>query len=255
MIDVPFRHPGHNQTILDFINTSNETKNDKDALNDLYHRSYAQMFQDVFALWYLNFKRDGYFVEFGATDGITISNTYFLEKEFNWKGIVAEPAVVFHEQLRNNRDCHVDTSCVWHTSNETLIFDQAAFPEWSCISSFLNEVDIPNRGGSTEYEVSTISLVDLLKKYDAPNVIDYLSLDTEGSELAILEVFDFSKYTVNFISVEHNDHSRDPSYRTALYDFLTNKNYIRVLTELSGCDDWYVRAELTTNLETVGKTS
>lgn len=52
----------------------------------------SQASQDVFALVANGFKRGGYFVEFGATNGKSISNTYVLEKEFGWTGIVAEPA-------------------------------------------------------------------------------------------------------------------------------------------------------------------
>jgi hypothetical protein len=58
------------------------------AINaDLLRSSKAQLRQDIFVLNELNFKRDGYFVEFGATNGVDLSNTYLLEKGYNWKGI------------------------------------------------------------------------------------------------------------------------------------------------------------------------
>ena len=53
-------------------------------------RSKAQLKQDLFVLATLNFKRNGYFVEFGATSGVDISNTCLLEFDFGWRGILAE---------------------------------------------------------------------------------------------------------------------------------------------------------------------
>ena len=55
-------------------------------------RSRSQLRQDIFVLCTLDFKRNGFFVEFGATNGVDLSNSYLLETEFNWTGILAEPA-------------------------------------------------------------------------------------------------------------------------------------------------------------------
>lgn len=60
----------------------------------ILEKSRSQLRQDLFVLTELNFKQNGYFVEFGATNGVDLSNTYLLEKEFNWSGILAEPARV-----------------------------------------------------------------------------------------------------------------------------------------------------------------
>src|ERR1017187_1984592 len=51
--------------------------------------SKSQLRQDLMVLSELDFKRGGYFVEFGATNGVTLSNTYLLEKEYGWTGILA----------------------------------------------------------------------------------------------------------------------------------------------------------------------
>lgn len=232
------------QSMDHFINTFNETVKDRIKLNELYHKSYAQLYQDVFVLWYLNFKDNGYFVDFGATNGVEISNTYMLEKDFNWQGIVAEPAKVWHKELKNNRNCYIDTNCVWNVSNQTIMFDEGSNSEWSCISEFVSDESRIMRGNSNEYSVNTISLNDLLEKYNAPTEIDYISLDTEGSELTILEAFDFSKYTVKFITCEHNDETEIKGYRNAIYSLLSSKGYDRIWTHLSAQDDWYVLKEL-----------
>ena len=65
--------------------------------------SKSELFQETYVLFKNNFKKKGYFVEFGAKDGIDFSNTLILEKKFNWKGILAEPAKIYHSKLKKNR--------------------------------------------------------------------------------------------------------------------------------------------------------
>jgi hypothetical protein len=98
-------------------------------------------------------------------------------------------------------------------------------------------------GNSSNYEVKTVSLLDLLKKYNAPKDIDYLSLDTEGSEIDILLAFDFDQYKVKFLTVEHNAKEEN---RQSIYTLLTSKGYDRVLKNISNWDDFYVLKEYNT---------
>jgi hypothetical protein len=79
-------------------------------------------------------------------------------------------------------------------------------------------------------------LNDLLLKYDAPKNMDYLSIDTEGSEFEILENFNFSKYSFKVITCEH---SYEPK-RDKIFELLTSKGYARVYEGLSKWDDWYI---------------
>ena len=79
------------------------------------------------------------------------------------------------------------------------------------------------------YEVETISLADLLVKYDAPTRIDYLSIDTEGSEYEILRDFDFDRYEFSVITCEHNH----TPMREALRALLRVNGYERKYEELS----------------------
>ena len=89
-----------------------------------FNLSKAQIFQDLFVLFLTNEKKGGYFVEFGATNGVTLSNTYCLEKSFGWDGILAEPARCWHAELNANRNCKIETNCVWDKSGEQLEFNE-----------------------------------------------------------------------------------------------------------------------------------
>lgn len=202
--------------------------------------SQSQHKQDLFVLSELGFKRDGYFVEFGATNGKDISNSWLLENTFGWKGIVAEPGIVWHEDLFKNRKCHIETKCVWSESGKTLTFNQTVNPDLSCINDYSNhDMWAYNRQNGKTYDVETISLNDLLAKYDAPTEIDYLSIDTEGSEFEILSNFDFDKYKIKVITCEHNH----TPMREFIQQLLAVYGYERKYTELSGVDDWFVLAE------------
>ena len=208
-------------------------------LRNLVGKSSAQLGQDLFVLSELNLKRNGYFVEFGATNGVDLSNTVLLEREFGWKGILAEPARVWHDALKRNRTCHIETRCVWSSSGSVLTFSEAEWAELSTISEYKSSDHHKNsRQQSHTYTVETISLIDLLKNHGAPETIDYLSIDTEGSELEILAAFDFDKYRFGFISCEHNF---TPA-REQILKLLTSHGYKRKFEDVSVFDDWYVRA-------------
>jgi FkbM family methyltransferase len=201
-------------------------------------RSHAQLFQDLLVLFLLDEKRSGYFVEFGAMDGIRWSNTFLLETDYGWNGIVAEPARSWHDALRRNRRCSVDQKCVWSKSGDALQFNETVQGEFSTIDSF-SRVDgnAAARQSGTRYMVEAISLRDLLHTHDAPMEIDYLSIDTEGSELSILASFFPDPHDVRIITVEHN-HTEQ---RSRIFDLLTSFGYRRLFAELSMWDDWYIK--------------
>jgi len=210
-----------------------------DFCTQYYQRSKAQLLQDLFVLHHLKEMRRGYFVEFGAGDGVHLSNTYLLDKEYGWTGILAEPAQGWQAGLRANRQCAIDRRCVWTRTGEQLEFNETALLDLSTLQRF-SETDghaQARRNGKT-YTVETISLNDLLAVHGAPRRIDYLSIDTEGSEYDILEAFDFSQYDIGVLTVEHNYTGQ----RDKLYRLLTCHGFTRVHETLSRWDDWYIRA-------------
>ncbi len=188
-------------------------------------------------LSHLDWKIDGYFVEFGATDGHLLSNTWLLEMEFGWTGILAEPAQIWHPALvASGRSARIEFDCVWDKTGEILQFDQTDVLELSTISSFAaSDHHRFRRKRRKQYEVKTISLNDLLVKHDAPSDMDFLSIDTEGSELKILESFDFNKYNFKVIACEHNFTDN----REKIFNLLQKNGYVRKFEAHSNFDDWY----------------
>ena len=226
--------PGQDLEVLRVIDDSNLR-----LMMPLLVRSNSQQHQDLFVLSETNFKKAGFFVEFGATDGINLSNTYLLETSFSWTGILAEPASVWNQKLLKNRpNSSIENRCVWSESNQIVLFNETYIPELSTIDSFssLDGNKLRRRSGK-KYEVKTISLNDLLRKHNAPKFIDYLSIDTEGSELEILKGFDFKEYTFRIITVEHNYSFQ----RELIFDLLSFNGYQRKYMNISYGDDFYVK--------------
>jgi len=205
--------------------------------------SSAQLLQDLLVVYFSRAKKTGYFVEFGATDGVLLSNSYLLEKKLGWQGVVAEPLPNWHERLRKNRSCHIDTRCVYSKSNETVLFRNTyEHPELAGVEKNLQQDNNSGfRRTFSTIEVPTVSLMDLLATYKAPNSIDYLSVDTEGSELEILSAFDFSAYKIALVTVEHNFID---DQRNALKNLLQRNGFVRVLESISRWDDWYLNASV-----------
>jgi hypothetical protein len=203
--------------------------------------TYSQNYQDVFALYETDYKKDGYFVEFGATDGVSISNTLLLQEKYGWTGILAEPNPYWHEALKKNRSCHISTDCVYSETGKEIEFIASNAPDLSSIKDLAakDEHEAVRNEGQTIL-VPTISLVDLLDKYEAPEEIDYLSIDTEGSEYVILKHFfdNPKKYSIKTITVEHNYLPED---RECIYALLIQNGYARKFPEFSRCDDFYTK--------------
>jgi FkbM family methyltransferase len=206
-----------------------------DHIEELKRKSVSQLGQDLWVLQRSKYKKDGFFVEFGATDGVLLSNTYLLEKEFGWKGICADPNPKFFEQLKVNRNCIVSNRCISGESGKIINFIFAdAFggdEVYSQEDSHKDKRDAYKVLGQTKL-IETISLNDFLVDLGAPVNIDYLSIDTEGSEYEILQALSFDRWNIRFISVEHNYRAR----REDIQLLMKEKGYS--LTEMKW-DDWY----------------
>lgn len=204
----------------------------------LRRASTSQLGQDLWVLERCGHKRSGFFVEFGAADGVLLSNSWLLETHMGWSGICAEPNPKFFERLQRNRRCQVTDACIGATTGEAIEFLLAE--EYGGMVSDMSRDHHAQRRQAYYAETSnrvrlvTESLDDLLRRLNAPREIDYLSIDTEGSELAILSAFPFDRWNIRLLTVEHN-FSAD---RERIHELLSAHGYERTEAQW---DDWYER--------------
>lgn len=189
--------------------------------------NYSQLGQDLKVVEFYNKKENGFFIEIGASNGIYLSNTYLLETVYKWKGICCEPIPSRYTELITNRPNSVCCDeAVYNQSDLTVIFDIAHNSDTA--SGIADNIDCHKNfvdANKSSIQVKTISLLDLLTKYNAPQFIEYMSLDTEGSEYEILKTFNFEKHIFGLIDVEHN--YVEPR-RSNIRDLLLSNGYIYI---------------------------
>jgi FkbM family methyltransferase len=200
------------------------------------HKSESQFLQDVFCALALGEKEGGFFVEIGVGSGQEISNTYMLEKHYGWSGLLVEPNRSFHESIATCRTATLDKRAAASITGKTLKFQE--------MIGMGEHSRIANTGGHVlkgveirEYAVETVSLTELLNEIGAPKVVDYLSLDTEGSEIDILKGIDFSSYVFKVMTIEHNF---DKATIVQFDAMLVPLGYRRVIPHISAVDAWYI---------------
>jgi FkbM family methyltransferase len=240
-----FEDNAHFKGVVDFLALFDYEK--ISSIIPLLGFSKSQVQQDLFVALMYDGKREGSFVEFGAADGKYLSNTYLLEKELSWRGVLSEPARQWKKILETNRSAYISNECVWSESGKFLKFVEAN--ELSTLDLFRkSDGHSRNRKFSKTYNVPTISLNDLLFKYSMPTEIDFMSIDTEGSEFEILENFDFDSHKVGILTVEHNY----TEARDKIYKLMKKNKYLRVKLEHSRFDDWYISEKLEQRVNELG---
>jgi len=201
--------------------------------------------QDKWALDILDNKENGYFVDIGAADGTKYNNTYVMEKEFKWDGICVEPNpnTRAFPSLVENRSCICDNVCIYNYEGEVdfvargrKISQSGVYKEDSnAVIKYMVE-----QKGHPLIKVPCITLFQLLEKNNAPKVIDYLNIDTEGSEWEILKDFDFSKYKFLTVTVKNNYSNESESVekvkRNKIRNLLDENGYILMQEEEWGED-------------------
>ena len=152
-------------------------------------------------------KRNGFFIEVGAADGVDQSNTVLLEKKFNWTGLLVEPIneqFNFCKKVRKNS--FVENCCLTsfeNSSKESEIYS-------SNLTSRIvgkNDLDENNKIEIVENN----NLDNLLKKYHIKNV-DIMSLDVEGYEIEVLNGYTDDKKVIEYLLVETWDFKKFSSY-------------------------------------------
>lgn len=209
---------------------------------------YSQSQQDKFVndIIFAN-KENGVFLDIGAHDGISYSNSFFFEKYLNWSGVCVEPNPPVYKKLVANRKAACYNVCIGNSNEVVKFMSISGYSEM--LSGMLSDYDakhihrieseIKEKGGSSE--IIDIEMIDVNTILDKEKIqqIDYCSIDTEGSELKIIKGFDFSKLDIKVIGIENNYNIQE------IKDILTNNNY-KFLVRI-GVDDFYIKDTLYTH--------
>jgi FkbM family methyltransferase len=207
------------------------------CLNNLKHKTFK--YKSINNLdrkieSYLNFN-NGFFVELGANDGISQSNSYYFEKYREWKGVLIEP--IPHNYLkclknRSKRSQVFCNACVSFEYKEKFV--EIIYSNLMSTSLGL-ETDIDNAENhaligkqfleedETNFNFGAVAnqLNNILFKANAPKQIDFLSLDVEGAELEVLKGINHNKYRFKFICIESRNIAK-------ITDYLSINNYYMI---------------------------
>jgi len=182
-----------------------------------------------------------FYVDVGANDGLIISNTAYFDLELGWKGICIEPHPSAFDKLKNNRPNSINLNLCVSNSEEVvdfLVIDGYA-EMLSGIKKFYHEDHLERINKEVEIhggkkQINKIQSKPLSKIFDEYNVkkIDYLSIDTEGSEYEVLNSIDFNEVDIRVISTENTS-------KKNITNFLKEKGY-----DFAGivcCDEIYFK--------------
>ena len=195
---------------------------------------------------------NGFFVDIGANDGITFSNTWTLETARGWTGICIEPMPRIFAELSTHRKCICVKGCVASTPG-LREFTQVTGPA-HMLSGLSDKIDKAHvarieresRHGGGPIEKITVACwtFNALMEEHKVRHIDYCSIDTEGCELEILKSIDFARFGANCYTVEDNDGVEQLSL------FMESKGYRMV--EKLGDDVVFVSREHLKKIKPIG---
>lgn len=199
---------------------------------------FSQYYQDMIAYLFLKRKADGFCIDIGAHDGVTLSNSYFFEL-LGWKCICIEPLPDIFLKLQKNRKCELINAAVTDKCIDGAVFTKVLGPDMlSGLNSDISNSHkkrIKSEKGTVEYiNVKTITFDAIMQNHPDVAHVDFLSIDVEGGELTILKTINFKKYSFGIITIENNEHGN------ILSKYMNEQGY-RVFCN-AGCDIMFIKA-------------
>lgn len=176
---------------------------------------------------------DGYFVELGANDGVSQSNSLNLEIRKNWRGVLVEPSpnnFLQCRKLRRKENYYFCNACVGFDYTERFVemvyadlmtVGSSVAPDLPDASSHLNSAQQFISDGECMFSFGAVArpLSDLLGEAGAPSRINFMSIDVEGAEMSVLRGIDFEQYTFDYILIEARSFS-------SVNNFLVSKGFV-----------------------------
>jgi FkbM family methyltransferase len=200
-------------------------------------------------LKYLNYK-DGFFIECGANDGITQSNTLLLEQKLNWRGLLIEAGTTNYLKCKTNRPkcIHENYALVNSNYKDSTVKGNFDNPSHNGLMNSINDIPeyfdeemifwhnkFKSENISNAVSINCCTLQYLLNKHNIQTV-DFFSLDVEGYEIEVLNGLDFDRVRPKFILMETTSLEY---YRCFTEEYMKSKNY-KLIDRLSINDALYM---------------
>jgi len=177
--------------------------------------------------------KNGFFVDVGAHDGVSINNTLYFDKNNNWTGINIEPIKSVYDRLVSNRPNNINLNCaVCNKDGETEFLCNTGYTEMisgikdTFDQRHLQRLENENRQMGSTTQVITVNTKKLETICDEHNIshIHYLSIDVEGAEFEVIKSINFDKVFIDVIGFENN--YNDVS--VPIVEYLENKNFVMI---------------------------
>jgi len=198
---------GYDQQLVDFIRShiSQPSAARPRQLAKPHNKDRSQAGQSVFVDKLLARRQHGFFVECGAFDGESLSNSLFFETQRNWTGLLIEANPNYHRSLLNkNRRAYVLRTCL-SSERRPITVRMLSAGVLSAISDNMHPSHLTAIGSlkkKTQVEINCFPLNMIMAALNISH-IDYLSLDVEGSELGVLSTVDWKRLYVDVLTVEY----------------------------------------------------
>jgi len=171
-------------------------------------KNYSQSGQDIFTYYICN-TNNGYFLDFGCSDPIFLNNTYLLELN-GWNGLMID---IDYESIMNCKKIRKSDSFLVDLKN--IIIDK-----------------------------KELKLIEFLKKYNCPKIIDYISFDVDEDTLNIMNKFPFNKYEFKCMTFEHDSYRVGNELKNYSRKIFTNFGYKLICSDVksgnNAFEDWYI---------------
>lgn len=177
------------------------------------HPRLTRIFLD--AIW--KSRNPGFYVEIGAFDGRKKNSTIILE-QIGWQGVCIEPTPESYGKLRENRKCRCENVALWKRKGFTEFATYESDPAWNGIVETLDSYHLDRMSEAKKIFVPTVTWDEL----KLPKEIDYLQIDVEGAEMAIMDCIDWDQQKITYICMEDNASKNGD---TTYYEYMVSLGY------------------------------
>ena len=170
---------------------------------------YAQFGEDDIIAGYFPSNYVGTCIDIGAANGTSGNNSYLFEQK-NWLSLCIEANPTLYEQCKQTRKHTVNYAVSnYNKNNELFTIYHLHNGNEEAVSSLKADQRLINDHATMikntiEISVNVRTLDSIISEVSLFDQIDFVSIDTEGTELDVLKGFDIVKWKPRLFIVENN---------------------------------------------------